>query len=293
MIRIRRGPEPKVLAEVRNRELPKLRKIARRAPSTPDDITGYKIAGEFLWKAQHYKCCYCEQKIKERYNDVEHYRPKCRADRRPGCTETDGYWWLAFTWENLLFACPSCNRSGKNDLFPLTAGDGALKAENAPPGKERPYLLDPGALVNPVEHICFEHSRATSSEPARLRGSMQWFARPRDGSVRGNWTIHVCGLNDDADLVELRKDHIDQCVRPHVEELIEALSTSDEPRVQRAFTRALGMLDPRGVYVALTYDALRYFVPNEKLARWTLSWPEPKDVGLPRRIEPIRRKAAR
>jgi 5-methylcytosine-specific restriction endonuclease McrA len=292
VIRIHRGPEPKDLVDVRDRELPKLRKLARCGSPASDDITGYQIASETLWKAQHYKCCYCEYKIKARYNDVEHYRPKGRADRAPGCTERHGYWWLAFTWKNLLFACPSCNRSEKNDLFPLTPGDTALQPEEAHPGKERPYLLDPSDRVNPVEHIQFERRPAKPTEPARFYGTEQWFARPREGSVRGNWTIHVCGLND-PDLVELRKDHIDQCVQPHATELKAAISASDEARIQRAFNRAQGMLAPQSVYVALTYDALRHLVPSESLARWKLSWPEPKDVGLPPRGMPIRRSLTR
>jgi 5-methylcytosine-specific restriction endonuclease McrA len=280
VIRIHRGAEPKELVDTRARELPKLRKIASKAPPNPGDITGYEIAGEPLWRAQHYKCCYCELKLTKRYNDVEHYRPKCRADRSPGCIDTHGYWWLAFTWENLLFACPSCNRSGKNDLFPLTKGDKALQSEDQPPGKERPYLLDPSGDINPVEHIQFEYRLASQSEPARLHGPMQWFARPRGRSIRGNYTIDVCELNH-PDLVELRKDHVDHHVQPHVDELLAAIAASSKPRVQRAFARALGMLAPASAYVALTYDALRHFVPDAKLAPWNFAWPKPKDVALP------------
>ena len=286
MIRIQRGPEPIELVDARARELPGLRNMALRGAPSSDDIRGYAVAGEHLWSNQHYKCCYCELKIKERYNDVEHYRPKGRASREPGSAEKHGYWWLAFTWVNLLFACPSCNRSEKNDGFPLTPGDTPLHSEELPPGKERPYLLDPSALVNPVEHIQFEHRLAMTGEPARLIGPMQWFARPRNRSVRGNWTIHVCGLND-ADLVELRKDHIEQWVQPHVRELRESIDGADKLRAQRAFKRALGMLDPRSVYVALTYDALRHFIPNAKLRKWQWSWPQPRDVGLPRSVSAL------
>ena len=257
-----------------HRELPKLRKIARRRALTSADITGYKIVGEPLWRAQHFKCCYCEHKIKERYNDVEHYRPKGRANREPGCTEIHGYWWLAFTWTNLLLSCPSCNRSRKGDLFPLRLRDTALQREEAPPGGERPYLLDPGAQINPVAHIQFQCRQ--------LHGTTQWFARPRNRSVRGTWTIYVCGLND-ANLVELRTSHVERCVQPHADALNEAvsapISASNRPRVQREFARARGMLDPRSEYVALTYDALRHLVPDATLARWKLSWPDPRDVG--------------
>lgn len=50
-----------------------------------------------LNKIYHNKCAYCEQKV-EQYN-IEHYRPK------------KFYHWLAFSWDNLIMACPRCNQS--------------------------------------------------------------------------------------------------------------------------------------------------------------------------------------
>ena len=46
------------------------------------------------------KCCYCEQKIEQ--FPVEHYRPKSI------------YYWLAYSWDNLLFCCPKCNEYKSN-----------------------------------------------------------------------------------------------------------------------------------------------------------------------------------
>ncbi|HMY18924.1 MAG TPA: hypothetical protein PKA58_21505, partial [Polyangium sp.] len=70
----------------------------------------------------------------------EHYRPKAEADRRPGSHETHGYHWLAFTWSNLYFSCPDCNRSYKRTRFPLEHGSIALKTRKRPPGQEIPLL---------------------------------------------------------------------------------------------------------------------------------------------------------
>lgn len=53
----------------------------------------------------NHKCCYCEQRI-ESYH-VEHYRPKSL------------YWWLAYSWDNLLFICPACN-TAKLDKFEIS-----------------------------------------------------------------------------------------------------------------------------------------------------------------------------
>lgn len=42
------------------------------------------------------KCAYCEKKIFE-HGQVEHYRPKSI------------YYWLAYSWDNLLLCCSACN----------------------------------------------------------------------------------------------------------------------------------------------------------------------------------------
>jgi uncharacterized protein (TIGR02646 family) len=57
----------------------------------------------------HGKCAYCDTSlIHITAGDIEHFRPKSTY-----------WWWLASDWDNLLFACEKCNRSGKNDAFPL------------------------------------------------------------------------------------------------------------------------------------------------------------------------------
>ena len=50
-----------------------------------------------LKKIYNNKCAYCEQKVEQ--IQIEHYRPKSK------------YWWLAYSWDNLLCACPSCNQN--------------------------------------------------------------------------------------------------------------------------------------------------------------------------------------
>ena len=43
------------------------------------------------------KCAFCEQKVEQSH--VEHYRPKAV------------YYWLAFSWDNLILACATCNQN--------------------------------------------------------------------------------------------------------------------------------------------------------------------------------------
>lgn len=44
----------------------------------------------------HHKCAYCENKVEQGH--VEHYRPK------------NHYPWLAYSWDNLIYGCPTCNQ---------------------------------------------------------------------------------------------------------------------------------------------------------------------------------------
>lgn len=70
-----------------------------------------------LMKEANYKCAYCEKPIgtsdkkgiqATSYADVEHYRPK-----------KGGYEWLAYCYDNYLYACEVCNRSYKKSFFPI------------------------------------------------------------------------------------------------------------------------------------------------------------------------------
>lgn len=271
MIRIVRGDEPDKLSTLRTSKLAALSALGREP--TSDDIVGYREVAEELWDAQHHKCCYCEHKIQKGFNDVEHYRPKCRADRSPGCSNTHGYWWLAYSWDNLLFACPNCNRTGKNDAFPLAIGSIPLTAQSLPPGSEHPLLLDPGSSINPVEHI--EYLEQAIGKPG---SPTYWWARPRNGSVYGSQSIQVCDLNR-IELRGLRNDHFCTVIKPQIRALSDAVDASDLVGIHREFERAMGLLEPQNTYVGFTYDALRALMPDTRLAIFNgLRWPLPLDI---------------
>ena len=51
---------------------------------------------EKLENLYHHKCAYCENKVEQGH--VEHYRPKKL------------YPWLAYSWDNLIYGCPTCNQ---------------------------------------------------------------------------------------------------------------------------------------------------------------------------------------
>jgi len=67
---------------------------------------------ESLQKIYNHKCVFCEQEITECINNeledcsstVEHYRPKSI------------YYWLAYSWDNLLWCCHRCNQNKENSF---------------------------------------------------------------------------------------------------------------------------------------------------------------------------------
>jgi uncharacterized protein (TIGR02646 family) len=239
MIRIARDQEPTELRAVRDEQLA----VARSAMVSSDRIAfqEYDIVKPQLAGMQNYKCCYCEQVQEQaKHRDVEHFRPK------------SVYWWLAWTWENLLFSCIDCNREYKRDQFPLSSGSQALVAEQAPPGAEQPLVLDPAdPAIDPATHI--EFRRET------VQGKERW--TPSGLTERGWRTIEVCGL-DRPGLLTLYKAHVDGYVRPKLDGFNAALRERESQTVFKAWeTVRRGLLAPARPFRALSQDALRVLVP--------------------------------
>lgn len=268
MIRIRRGPEPAALKPVRDAELKRIRPIATLGPVSSETIgKRYRIVKEDLLRAQHHKCCYCEKPYLEAsHNDVEHYRPKGRADRGAGFPN-HGYWWLTWTWANLIVACPVCNRAEKNDEFPLDKGSTALLAEERPPGVELPLLVDP-SRENPMQHIQFRR--------VALKGKEQWLPTPTSGTLKAFKTIEVLGLNRPA-LLEFFEIHVKQTVEPVIDRLSGEIASGNQSGVQKLWReQAVVLTEPDRGFAALSYDALDHFVPQSVRRVWKLRLTRPK-----------------
>ena len=150
-----------------------------------------------LWLQQHKKCAYCELvRGKRREIDVEHFRPKAQVEEDEAHL---GYWWLAFEWRNLLYACKYCNQEHKRNHFPLLL-DGK-RAE----GPDDDLMQEKPALLNPYEDEpegCLGYEWVRGQE--RL---VEAFGADDEG--RGNKSIEVFGLNRH-DLAEQRADLIDE-----------------------------------------------------------------------------------
>ncbi|MDG3007632.1 hypothetical protein [Paludisphaera mucosa] len=71
-------------------------------------LDSWKVVKDQLRAESAGKCAYCEASTDVvAYGDVEHFRPKSR------------YWWLAYCYENYVFACQICNQAYKSDQFPV------------------------------------------------------------------------------------------------------------------------------------------------------------------------------
>ena len=88
--------------------------IQRRAAGTLEfNSNVWKAAKPQLKLETGGKCAYCESPTDTvAHGDVEHYRPKSK------------YWWLAYCYDNYLYACQICNQVYKGDEFPVYAPEG-------------------------------------------------------------------------------------------------------------------------------------------------------------------------
>jgi uncharacterized protein (TIGR02646 family) len=129
---------------------------------------------------QHSKCCYCERRIGEA-GDVEHFRPKGSVCQDEYTAElVPGYYWLAYEWDNLLYACKECNQRHKGVLFPLADPTKRVRSH-----KSADRVVDEASLL-------IDPSR---TDPEPLIGFREEFAFARSGDAVAETSIRVYGLN--------------------------------------------------------------------------------------------------
>lgn len=134
------------------------------------------------------KCWYCEAEEIRSDMPVDHFRPKSRVEDDK---QHDGYWWLAFDWQNYRCACTFCNsrrvfnetEGGKACRFPLenpqerafTPAD-QIKLDN-----ERPYFLDPFNLDDEKllwfdnDGLPIANPSATVEQQTKVKNSIEIF----------------------------------------------------------------------------------------------------------------------
>jgi uncharacterized protein (TIGR02646 family) len=152
------------------------------------DMSVLQAVRPFLMDVFKRKCAYCESPLGISSDMVvENFRPKNGSRGLNKDYDPDHYYWLVYEWENLLPACPLCNKY-KRDVFPVE--DNSPRAPIGATGDElnqEKYLLIDPCYDNPAEHLLFDSSGAIQAR-----------------SLRGEVTIEVLGLNRDQ-LVHERK----------------------------------------------------------------------------------------
>jgi len=144
MIKLTRPAKPKILStkgEQATKQLKTDYDNGKRNFRFDKEIYGHESVKKSVRNAQYDKCCYCESK--EEIGDIEHFRNKSH------------YYWLAYDWDNLLFCCPTCNRSFKRSEFPLDNEANKAQTHHQDISKEEPLLVNPYP-ENPEDFIDFK-----------------------------------------------------------------------------------------------------------------------------------------
>lgn len=165
--------------------------------ATYDGIYNDARVKQQLRADQHDKCCYCESYFSSTsYGDVEHFRPKAGYQQAAADTlRKPGYYWLAYEWRNLYFACQLCNQRYKGNLFPLANPAERATTHQHPLAAERPLLPDP-AIEDPAAHLTFDQDTAVALDE------------------RGEACIRVFGL-DRPELIRQRLDKLKALRQAH------------------------------------------------------------------------------
>jgi uncharacterized protein (TIGR02646 family) len=144
-------------------------------------IYAHKDVKIALMISQYNKCCFCESKINHTsYGDVEHFRPKAAWSQDRKGMFRPGYYWLCYSWDNLLLSCQICNQRFKGNFFPLRNEARALSHHHAIEDEE-PLFIHP-VLDDPELFITFREDILVAI----------------DDNERGVFTISCLGLHREA-----------------------------------------------------------------------------------------------
>lgn len=152
------------------------------------------------------KCAYCEQSIED--FDVEHFRPK------------SVYYWLTYSWDNLLYICGKCN-SFKSNKFDIQGVRTNFNAEDLTEihqlherysEEEQPFMIHP-EKEDVENELIFDKNGNLHSE-----------------NVRVQYAIDTCKLNRPS-LQEKRYEIIKNLRDNLVDEI--ALAENKERQIER------------------------------------------------------------
>ncbi|WP_375561356.1 retron system putative HNH endonuclease [Bernardetia sp. OM2101] len=194
------------------------------------------------------KCAFCEQN--QEIMEVEHYRPKSI------------YYWLAFSWDNLLLACATCNRS-KSTHFPI---------ENTAISKPKVDYSD--IDLSKINHLCKEYDKLEKPlllNPEQEKDLHFRFSFDRNGEIcptnsndkQAKKTIDVIKLNRDS-LKIARKKIIDD-----FEKSVIGKKVKDKGELRRHVMHEMEMLKQKANFKTSdeNFLAFRNYVVNEGIMK--------------------------
>ena len=136
----------------------------------------------------------CETQNPSSHDVVEHYRPwDGWRQKRGDKLQKPQYFWLAYDWDNLLFACDVCNDQGhKGNLFPLPDPARRATAQHPDLAVEEPLLINPYGPLDPEEHITWDRD----------------VPKMRNASPYGKATIEMLRLDRDDNRADFRREYL-------------------------------------------------------------------------------------
>ncbi len=166
----------------------------------------HKDIKDALMTLYHGKCAYCETYDPSPH--VEHYRPK-----------RGGYYWLAYSWDNLIISCSQCNTK-KGNQFPIMGQKASF--HNTPEEmaqinmlsedydkKEQPLLLMPERMSGDIENIwAFNQDGAIVLNNERIRKSCEVYGLNREELCKRRKKIWDELINCITDCVAMAKGDI-------------------------------------------------------------------------------------
>ena len=198
----------------------------------------WRELGAELSRIGHGKCWYSESRNPASDKNVDHFRPKARVHEDDA---HEGYWWLAFRWENLRSASQWCNQhrndkvnntsGGKADHFPLRPGSIRAYCEADDCELEDIELLDP---IDPEDWKLVTFRPDGHPIPAKAMGTSE---HSRAATSIDVYHLHCKELVDDR-----------KALAGTVQRIIEDMETTLGPefvthaRVQRLYESRLGDL---------------------------------------------------
>ena len=240
MIPIKKGKAPKVLetkgklvAEQHQKDFESgVKKFLFDEVYRHKDVKSLLLSEEI----QNDKCCFCESNITATgYGDVEHFRPKAAWKQKDEDKLSEsGYYWLAYSWDNLFLSCQICNQQFKKNFFALENPTERALNHTHDIELEKPLMIDP-SKDDPSEHLLFREKYVKSI------------------SLKGTETIKRTGI--DRTVLDERREFVYSVIFGQLN-LLTLLESNQltHPKAQDVIQNLKKMISPKQPYFAMLRD---------------------------------------